>query len=325
MPQPYSNIKTTKLVYSAPSKKAAISFLNNQNITEPFYYIEVITVDGRFGIDNGGRVYDNEGRFIEPEPEPTKVVYDDETIKVVALLKTAMQEGHTEVPTQIRTKGEACLRSLRIIIEDESADFYLRRMALWWGSQFKDTSFDTFIKKLFIEGKDRIKLYQKAESSQSEIARAEEGLYIAAVDVLSGQWKPVPASNRQSESQPDDLEPLQTLQQKGNDSVSPKRYSLTKLPLVENEQSIEVKNICYSDGMVISQEDITNARINVTRNGDISMDIDWLVNKAPLIPEETDIVIAFIYNGSEYCCRAEVAFKRFGGGLDDSYIFAVKP
>jgi hypothetical protein len=35
-----------------------------------------------------------------------------------------------------------------------------------------------FLTKRFVEGKGRAKLYQKTESSQSEMARVEEGLHI---------------------------------------------------------------------------------------------------------------------------------------------------
>ncbi|MFA5257092.1 MAG: hypothetical protein WC360_02985 [Opitutales bacterium] len=190
LPPPYDSVQTTKKIYSAPSKKAAIAFLKKQNVTEPFYYIEIDTPEGRFGIDNGGRVYDNKGAFIKDEPEPEKVDYDNEAVEIKAQLDAAMakKEKSLLVPEDVLRKEAGSLRGLRVIIEDESANFHLRRMALWWGAQFKDASFNDFLKKRFVDGKDRVKLYQKAESSQSDIARAEEGLHIAAVDVLGGTF-----------------------------------------------------------------------------------------------------------------------------------------
>ncbi|MFZ4771411.1 MAG: hypothetical protein ACOYLO_14605 [Ferruginibacter sp.] len=122
--------------------------------------------------------------------ESNKVAYDEETIEIKEMLESAMNNGNLQLPNSLFAKKESCLRCLRIIIEDASADFYMRRMSVWWGSQFKDDAFNTFLKKRFVDGKDRVSLYQKTESSQSEVARAEEGLHIASVDVLSGSWKP---------------------------------------------------------------------------------------------------------------------------------------
>jgi len=185
------HITITKRIYSSTSKEAAIGFLRKQNVAEPFYYVEIDTLFGTFGIDNGGRIYDSKGQFIEAEPESEKVTYDDEISKVKAQLEAAMQEeGPRLIPQELFERRESSLRCLRVIIDDSSADFYLRRMAVWWGGQFKDDSFNTFLRTRFIEGKDRWTLYQRAESSQSLAARAEEGLHIAAVDILSGMWKP---------------------------------------------------------------------------------------------------------------------------------------
>ena len=184
------HIKITKKIYKSQSKEAALQFLEKQNVTVPFYYIEIDTPFGRFGIDNGRRIYDNKGRFIEPETKPLGVTYDKETTDLKAFMEKAMQNKERELPKEFMQKKESVLRCLQLIIEDASADFYLRRMAIWWGSQFNDDAFNTFLKKRFVDGKDRVSLYQKTESSQSEVARAEEGLYIASVDVLSGSWKP---------------------------------------------------------------------------------------------------------------------------------------
>jgi len=59
-----SHIQITKKIYSAQSKEAAVAFLRAQNVSEQFLYIEVDTPSGRFGIDNGGRIYDSKGDFI---------------------------------------------------------------------------------------------------------------------------------------------------------------------------------------------------------------------------------------------------------------------
>lgn len=184
-----SHIQITKKIYSAQSKEAAIGFLRTQKVSEPFYYVEVETPSGKFGVDNGGRIYDSKGSFIEAEPEPEKVAYDAETEKMLSELERD-RPSRRQTPPEILAQGEAALRCLRVIIEDASADFILRRLAVWWGRQFNNTSFNEFLRQRFVEGKDRAKLYQKAASSQSEDARAEEGLHIAAVDVLSGSWKP---------------------------------------------------------------------------------------------------------------------------------------
>jgi hypothetical protein len=42
-----------------------VSFLRNQTVSQSFVYIEVDTPSGLFGIDNGGRIYDSNGKFIE--------------------------------------------------------------------------------------------------------------------------------------------------------------------------------------------------------------------------------------------------------------------
>ncbi len=183
------HIQITKKIYSAQSRDAAIAFLRTQSVSEPFFYIEVDTTSGKFGVDNGGRIYDSKGSFIEAEPEPEKVAYDAETEKMLSELERD-RPSRRQTPPEILAQGEAALRCLRVIIEDASADFNLRRLAVWWGSQFGTAGFNSFLNKRFVEGKDRVKLYQKTESSRSEIARAEEGLHIAAVDVLSGKWKP---------------------------------------------------------------------------------------------------------------------------------------
>jgi hypothetical protein len=184
-----SHIQITKKIYSAQSKDAAIRFLSTQKVSEPFYYVEVDTPAGIFGIDNGERIYDNKGNFIEAEPKPEKAAYDAETKKMMSELERD-RPNRRQTPPDILAQGEAALRSLRAIIEDASADFFMRRLAVWWGSQFNNAGFNAFLRQRFVEGKDRVKLYQKAESSRSELARAEEGLHIAAVDVLGGNWKP---------------------------------------------------------------------------------------------------------------------------------------
>ena len=106
------------------------------------------------------------------------------------MLEAAMKNEGLKLPKELLDKKEESLRCLRVIIEDESADFYLRRMAIRWGSQFKDATFNAFLKKRFVDGKTRQSLYQKTQSSKSDLAYAEEGLHIATVDVLSGSWKP---------------------------------------------------------------------------------------------------------------------------------------
>lgn len=184
-----SHIRVTKRIYSAESKEAAIEFLRTQKVSEPFYYVEVDTPAGRFGIDNGERIYDNKGRFIEAEPEPEKVAYDAGTEKMLSELERD-RPNRRQAPPEIVSQGEAALRCLRVIIEDGSAEFNLRRLAVWWGSQFNNAGFNAFLRQRFVEGKDRVKLWQRADSSQSEIARAEAGLYTASTDVLSGSWKP---------------------------------------------------------------------------------------------------------------------------------------
>jgi hypothetical protein len=185
-----AHIQVTKRLYTGTTKDAAVDFLRKQNVSQPFYYIEVETPSGKFGIDNGGRVYDSRGEFIEAESKPEKPAYDAATLKMKAALEAAMNEGKRRIPEAILAGGEDSLRCLRLIIEDASADFNLRRMALWWGGQFDDSGFRAFLNDRFVQGKDRARLYQKTESSQSEIARAEEGLHIASLDVLSGKWKP---------------------------------------------------------------------------------------------------------------------------------------
>lgn len=177
-----------KRIYSADNEEAAKLFLRDQHISELLYYIEVDTPSGRFGIDNGGRIYDGKGQFLEVEAEPEKVTYDLDTLKMKEALESAMGIGQRKTPPEITAMGEASLRCLRIIIEDASADFFLRRMALWWGGQFGDANFVAFLNKRFVEGKDRATLYKKSVSSQSETADAELGLHIAAVDVLTGQF-----------------------------------------------------------------------------------------------------------------------------------------
>lgn len=64
-PHPFeSRITVTKRIYSAVTKQAAIDFLKTQYVSEQFYYIEIDTPSGRFGIDIAGKIYDNYGSFI---------------------------------------------------------------------------------------------------------------------------------------------------------------------------------------------------------------------------------------------------------------------
>jgi hypothetical protein len=57
----------TKKVYGSQSREAAIAFLKTQVVTQPLFYIEVETPDGPLGIDEGRRVFDESGHFIEAE------------------------------------------------------------------------------------------------------------------------------------------------------------------------------------------------------------------------------------------------------------------
>lgn len=77
LPPPYPTITTTKRIYSAPSREAALSFLSKQNVTEPFFYIEIDTPKGRFGIDNVGKIYDSQGHFIETDEQVIKTNKDN--------------------------------------------------------------------------------------------------------------------------------------------------------------------------------------------------------------------------------------------------------
>jgi hypothetical protein len=102
-------------------------------------------------------------------------------------LVSALENRDRRVPQSIVAAGESSLRCLRILIEDPSADFFIRRMAVWWGGEFNDAGFKAFLKKRFVEGKDKVKLFQKADSSMSEIALAKAGLYVAAAEDVFGK------------------------------------------------------------------------------------------------------------------------------------------
>jgi hypothetical protein len=55
------NIQTTTKTYSAPNREVAVAFLHKQRVTEPYFYIEVVTPSGIFGIDIMGEIYDTGG------------------------------------------------------------------------------------------------------------------------------------------------------------------------------------------------------------------------------------------------------------------------
>jgi len=55
----------TKKIYQAQSRAAAIAFLQTQEVAEALFYIEVQTPEGFFGVDEGRRIFDENGRFIE--------------------------------------------------------------------------------------------------------------------------------------------------------------------------------------------------------------------------------------------------------------------
>ena len=57
--------QATKRMYRSQSREAALAFLKTQVVTEPLFYIEVETPDGLFAVDQGQRVFDGSGRFIE--------------------------------------------------------------------------------------------------------------------------------------------------------------------------------------------------------------------------------------------------------------------
>ena len=57
------NIQTTTRTYSAPDRETAVAFLRKQHITEPFFYVEVVTPSGIFGIDKMGEIYDSGGEL----------------------------------------------------------------------------------------------------------------------------------------------------------------------------------------------------------------------------------------------------------------------
>jgi hypothetical protein len=57
--------QATKQVYRSQCAQAALAFLKTQVVTQPLFYIEVETPDGVFGVDEGRRVFDGNGRFIE--------------------------------------------------------------------------------------------------------------------------------------------------------------------------------------------------------------------------------------------------------------------
>jgi len=55
----------TKKVYRTANRDAAIAFLKTQAVTEPMVFIEVETPQGPVGIDEGQRIFDESGAFIE--------------------------------------------------------------------------------------------------------------------------------------------------------------------------------------------------------------------------------------------------------------------
>ena len=66
------NIMVTKKILSAVNKDAAIEYLSKQKVTERFFYIEIDTPNGRFGIDIEGKIYDSKGNFIEVDKNVIK-------------------------------------------------------------------------------------------------------------------------------------------------------------------------------------------------------------------------------------------------------------
>jgi hypothetical protein len=60
--------QVTKRMFKAGNARSAVEFLTAQpRITRPYYYVEVRTPDGLFGIDNGGFIYDANGNPVSPD------------------------------------------------------------------------------------------------------------------------------------------------------------------------------------------------------------------------------------------------------------------
>jgi len=107
------------------------------------------------------------------------------------MIEQAVHERESRVlPGELLECREWALRCLCAIIADTSADFYVRRMAVWWGGQFRDRAFNAFLKHRFLGGKVNSCFEPSTESSVGGPEWAEEGLRIEAADVLSADWKP---------------------------------------------------------------------------------------------------------------------------------------
>ena len=68
-----SSLTTTTKQYSAPSRKVAVEFLQEQHVTEDLVYIEVETPQGVFGTDRIGKIYDNGGLQVKDAPSQSEI------------------------------------------------------------------------------------------------------------------------------------------------------------------------------------------------------------------------------------------------------------
>lgn len=167
-----------------------------QPIEQPVFQHAIKKTEEHFGIDIGGRIYTSKGEFIEIE----KLPLIDETIsaslytlEIKERLRKALNftpKDQSALLNEFLQLGKPCLDALINIIEDKTCNFYIRRMAIWWGGQFKDENYFNFINRKFIEGKSHQPLTLKPDNSSSENSENELGLHGAALEVLSGIWKP---------------------------------------------------------------------------------------------------------------------------------------
>jgi len=173
----------------------------NQKLTgnNPYHHIYKELIETYYGKDLG-----NQSSLEKSESkESGSTIGDSSFIEVFnqdirnRLTKALSLSGkeQNEILKEFLALGRPCLEALLDVIQDKSADFYLRRLAIWWGGQFKTESYFNFINNNFIKERSRQSLFLKSGYDLLGKDENELGLRLAAMDVIRGIWKPWIQSN----------------------------------------------------------------------------------------------------------------------------------
>lgn len=190
-----SKYNITDRIYVSDSEEDALEFIENyyfkflKQKNDVYTFVKVETKNNLYSTNCTGLIYDKNNKFIKKISCNVDYSNNKQVLKMIDKLKYNLTKHSSEISINTYDDRDQKLWCLKVIIECESLDFYLRRMAIWWAAQFRDDDFLKFLKLRFLVQSNRHILAKKnldyTDEEIKEKMHDEEGLRNAVSDILS--------------------------------------------------------------------------------------------------------------------------------------------